>query len=113
MVTRQRLDDQQSQTLTEVLGYVPGISPPFAGGDGQAGDLFFIRGFNATDYGYGLLRDGLRVQGNRYDTSSEPYGLERVEVFRGPTSILYGENAPAAWSTWSASSPPPSPAKCN
>ncbi|SUD77327.1 putative ferrioxamine receptor [Pseudomonas putida] len=95
VVTRQRLDDQQSQTLTEVLGYVPGIfSPPFAGGDGQAGDLFFIRGFNATDYGYGLLRDGLRVQGNRYDTSNEPYGLERVEVFRGPTSILYGENAP-------------------
>ena len=95
VVTRQRLDDQQSQTLTEVLGYVPGIfSPPFAGGDGQAGDLFFIRGFNATDYGYGLPRDGLRVQGNRYDTSSEPYGLERVEVFRGPTSILYGENAP-------------------
>lgn len=95
VVTRQRLDDQQSQTLTEVLGYVPGIfSPPFAGGDGQAGDLFFIRGFNATDYGYGLLRDGLRVQGNRYVTSSEPYGLERVEVFRGPTSILYGENAP-------------------
>ena len=108
VVTRQRMDDQQSQTLTEVLGYVPGIfSPPFAGGDGQAGDLFFIRGFNATDYGYGLLRDGLRVQGNRYDTSSEPYGLERVEVFRGPTSILYGENAPGGVVTWSASAPPP------
>lgn len=95
VVTRQRMDDQKSQSLTEVLGYVPGIfAPPFAAGDGQAGDLFFIRGFNATDYGYGLLRDGLRVQGNRYDTTSEPYGLERVEVFRGPTSILYGENAP-------------------
>lgn len=95
VVTRRRMDDQKSQTLTEVLGYVPGIfAPPFAAGDGQAGDLFFIRGFNATDYGYGLLRDGLRVQGNRYDTTSEPYGLERIEVFRGPTSILYGENAP-------------------
>lgn len=95
VVTRQRMEDQKSQTLTEVLGYVPGIfAPPFAAGDGQAGDLFFVRGFNATDYGYGLLRDGLRVQGNRYDSTSEPFGLERVEVFRGPTSILYGENAP-------------------
>ncbi|WP_447593919.1 TonB-dependent siderophore receptor [Aquipseudomonas campi] len=95
VVTRQRMEDQKSQTLTDVLGYVPGIfAPPFAAGDGQAGDLFFVRGFNATDWGYGLLRDGLRVQGNRYDTTSEPYGLERVEVFRGPTSILYGENAP-------------------
>ncbi|MGF0334756.1 TonB-dependent siderophore receptor [Ectopseudomonas toyotomiensis] len=95
VVTRKRIEDQKSQSLTDVLGYVPGIfAPPFAAGDGLAGDLFFIRGFNATDYGYGLLRDGLRVQGNRYDTTSEPYGLERVEVFRGPTSILYGENAP-------------------
>ncbi|MBU1331826.1 MAG: TonB-dependent siderophore receptor [Gammaproteobacteria bacterium] len=95
VVTRKRMEDQKSQSLTDVLGYVPGIfAPPFAAGDGLAGDLFFIRGFNATDYGYGLLRDGLRVQGNRYDTTSEPYGLERVEVFRGPTSILYGENAP-------------------
>jgi iron complex outermembrane receptor protein len=95
VVTAQRMKDQKSQTLTEVLGYVPGIfAPPFAAGDSLAGDLFFIRGFNATDYGYGLMRDGLRVQGNRYDTTTEPYGLERVEVFRGPSSILYGENAP-------------------
>jgi len=95
VVTAQRMKDQKSQTLTEVLGYVPGIfAPPFAAGDSLAGDLFYIRGFNATDYGYGLLRDGLRVQGNRYDTSTEPYGLERVEIFRGPSSLLYGENAP-------------------
>jgi iron complex outermembrane receptor protein len=95
VVTRQRMEDQKSQSLTEVLGYVPGIfAPPFAVGDGLAGDYFFIRGYNATDYGYGLLKDGLRLQGNRYDTTTEPYGLERVEVFRGPSSILYGENAP-------------------
>jgi iron complex outermembrane receptor protein len=95
VVTRQRIQDQSSQTLTDILGYVPGIfAPPFAVGDALAGDLFFIRGYNATDYGYGLLKDGLRLQGNRYDTTTEPYGLERTEVFRGPSSILYGENAP-------------------
>ncbi|MEX6667447.1 TonB-dependent siderophore receptor [Pseudomonas sp. W2-17] len=95
VVTRQRIQDQGSQTLTDILGYVPGIfAPPFAVGDALAGDLFSIRGYNATDYGYGLLKDGLRLQGNRYDTTTEPYGLERTEVFRGPSSILYGENAP-------------------
>ena len=95
VVTRQRIQDQGSQTLTDILGYVPGIfAPPFAVGDGLAGDLFSIRGYNTTDYGYGLLKDGLRLQGNRYDTTTEPYGLERTEVFRGPSSILYGENAP-------------------
>jgi iron complex outermembrane receptor protein len=95
VVTRQRIQDQGSQSLTDILGYVPGIfAPPFAVGDGLAGDLFSIRGYNATDYGYGLLKDGLRLQGNRYDTTTEPYGLERTEVFRGPSSILYGENAP-------------------
>jgi iron complex outermembrane receptor protein len=95
VVTRQRIQDQGAQTLTDILGYVPGIfAPPFAVGDALAGDLFFIRGYNATDYGYGLLKDGLRLQGNRYDTTTEPYGLERTEVFRGPSSILYGENAP-------------------
>jgi iron complex outermembrane receptor protein len=95
VVTRQRIQDQGAQTLTDILGYVPGIfAPPFAVGDALAGDLFFIRGYNATDYGYGLLKDGLRLQGNRYDTTTEPYALERTEVFRGPSSILYGENAP-------------------
>jgi iron complex outermembrane receptor protein len=95
VVTHQRMKDQASQSLTDILGYVPGIfAPPFAVGDGIAGDLFSIRGYNATDYGYGLLKDGLRLQGNRYDTTTEPYGLERTEVFRGPSSILYGENAP-------------------
>lgn len=95
VATRERMEDQGAKTLTEVLGYMPGIyAPPMAAGDSLAGDFFFIRGFNATDYGYGLYRDGLRVQPNRYDTTTEPYGLERVEVFRGPSSILYGENAP-------------------
>lgn len=37
VVTSQRIKDQKSQTLTDVLGYVPGIfAPPFAAGDSLA-----------------------------------------------------------------------------
>ncbi|WP_084155714.1 TonB-dependent siderophore receptor [Halomonas halocynthiae] len=95
VITRERIDDQNPRTLSNILSYVPGISSSdFPVGDGLAGDIFFIRGMNQRDYGYGTYRDGLRVQPNAYSTSAEPYGLERVEVFKGPTSALYGENVP-------------------
>lgn len=95
VTTRQQIEDQGAQSLTDILQYMPGITPaPQAGGDSTAGDVFNIRGMNQRDYGYGTYRDGLRVQPNAYSTSAEPYGLERVEVLKGPTSILYGENAP-------------------
>lgn len=95
VITRERMEDQNPRTLSNILSYVSGISSSdFPVGDGLAGDIFFIRGMNQRDYGYGTYRDGLRVQPNAYATSAEPYGLQRVEVFKGPTSALYGENVP-------------------
>ena len=94
-VTRNMIEDQGAQTLSDILMYIPGVSPVSYGvHDALAGDIFRIRGVNARDYGYGTYRDGLRVQPNAYTTSAEPYGLERVEVIKGPTSVLYGENVP-------------------
>lgn len=95
VATRERIEDQNAQTLSDILYYMPGVSSTkFPVGDGLAGDIFYIRGMNQRDYGYGTYRDGLRVQPNAYSTSAEPFGLERVEVFKGPTSVLYGENVP-------------------
>lgn len=95
VVTQEQIDDQGAQTLGDILEYVPGISAAnYPAGDALAGDIFYIRGMNQRDYGYGTYRDGLRMQPNAYSTSAEPFGLERVEVFKGPTSILYGENVP-------------------
>ncbi|WP_129140747.1 TonB-dependent siderophore receptor [Modicisalibacter coralii] len=95
VVTRQQIEDQGAQTLGDILEYVPGVSAAnYPAGDALAGDIFYIRGMNQRDYGYGTYRDGLRMQSNAYATSAEPYGLERVEVFKGPTSVLYGENVP-------------------
>ncbi len=95
VATRERIEHQNAQSLADILHYMPGISATkFPVGDGLAGDIFFIRGMNQRDYGYGTYRDGLRVQPNAYSTSAEPFGLERVEVFKGPTSVLYGENVP-------------------
>lgn len=95
VTTRQQIEDMGAMTLSDVLNYMPGVSAaPFAAGDGLAGDIFYIRGMNQRDFGYGTYRDGLRVQANAYATSAEVFGLERVEVLKGPTAILYGENVP-------------------
>jgi len=95
VVTRSQIEDQGAQTLEDILEYIPGVNRySYPGGESLAGDIFYIRGMNQRDYGYGTYRDGLRVQPNAYSTSAEPYGLERVEVLKGPSAILYGENVP-------------------
>lgn len=51
-----------------------------------------------------LLTDGNRLFSTGYYVwTPEPFGLESVEVLKGPASILYGEAPPEASSTPSAS----------
>src|SRR3546814_12443528 len=55
---------------------------------------FFIRCVRANGGGCAVLRDGLRQQFNGLDGYIETYGLERVELLKGPSSVLYGQGAP-------------------
>ncbi|OPA88168.1 TonB-dependent receptor [Pseudomonas fluorescens] len=93
VVTRDEMDNRKSDTLAEALSYTPGvISQP--GGFSRVGDDFVIRGFNVGSGTGGILRDGMKLQGSVYDGGIEPYGLERVEVVKGASSVLYGQLSP-------------------
>jgi iron complex outermembrane receptor protein len=90
VVTREQMSDQGVQSLAEAMQYVSGVRTDGGGAQTSANNLF-VRGFNSQGKTY---LDGLRVQPDGYFGffAEEPYGLERVEVFKGPTSVLYGQS---------------------
>jgi len=92
VVTRDQMDSRAVQTVVEALQYTPGVYTHTGGKDPRF-DSFSIRGFSA--YESGVYRDGLREPNGSFALfRTEPYGLQRVDVVRGPNSVLYGQNNP-------------------
>ena len=84
VVPRAVLDSQQAQSLADALHDVPGV---VAGQYGRRGwDDLIIRGQVASD---SLFLDGLRTSANNR-VAEQLFGLEQVEVLKGPASLLYG-----------------------
>lgn len=86
VVTRDEMDMRGVQTITEALQYMPGVTVDQLGMDNQT-EWLSMRGFSSPS----AYLDGLRLGAI---WQSEPFGLERVEVLRGPASVLYGESVP-------------------
>jgi iron complex outermembrane receptor protein len=88
VVGREEIDDRGAQKLDEVLRYTPGVLAGAFGPDSDT-DWIYIRGFDATQTG--IFLDGLQLF--QYAFAGfivDPFLLERVEVLRGPASVLYG-----------------------
>jgi len=91
VVTREEMDTRQPATVKEALNYAPGV---FASrGSANTIDAVEIRGFTSVNTNQYL--DGIKLQGDNYsEVSMDPYMLERVELLRGPSSVLYGKSNP-------------------
>lgn len=93
VVTRAEMDDRKSDTLADALGYTPGfVSQP--NGFSRVADDYTLRGFNVGSGTGGMLLDGMKLQSSVYDGGIEPFGLERAEVLKGASSVLYGQLSP-------------------
>lgn len=93
VVTRDELNDRKNDNLSDALKYTPGFSSQPSSFSRTADD-YTLRGFNVGAGTGGILRDGMKLQSNPYDGSVEAYGLERVEVLKGASSVLYGQLSP-------------------
>jgi len=83
IVNRDLMDEQNVVKLDDALKNVAGV---IAGGYYDGWDFYRIRGFDS--YGYTFI-DGLRG-GN--GLMEETWGLETIEVLKGPSSGLYGQS---------------------
>ena len=91
VVPRAAIDTRQAQTLGEAVRFSAGLRAENFGSDARA-DFFQIRGFDAVDTG--IFLDGLRYSVGFAAGSYETYGLDRFEIVRGPSSVLYGQITP-------------------
>ncbi|MBO1017898.1 TonB-dependent siderophore receptor [Achromobacter sp. SD115] len=90
VVTREQITEQGAQTLNQVLRYTAGVATESRGATATRLDQFSVRGFSASSY-----LDGLRVFGGRDALPQvDTYRLERVDVLKGPASVMYGQGGP-------------------
>ncbi|OLP60598.1 TonB-dependent receptor [Xaviernesmea oryzae] len=96
VVPRAQLDQQGVKSVADSLRYTPGV---FA--DTRIGGVLesvFLRGFGGFAAGATnpQFLDGLPLaKGDGWAAQViDPYALERVEVLRGPASVLYGQASP-------------------
>nr|WP_283950053.1 TonB-dependent siderophore receptor [Agrobacterium tumefaciens] len=85
VIGRKQLTDQNAQSVRDALTYTPSFAANMSGQFSPGYDTYMLRGYsNTSAYLDGMLSNAWQ----------EPYGLERIEVLRGPASVLYGQNNP-------------------
>lgn len=95
VVTRQQMSDQGALTVNDALKYTPGVFTNFSGGATRY-DTIALRGFHGGDVNNTFL-NGLRLlsDGGSYNALQiDPWFLERIDVIKGPSSVMYGQSIP-------------------
>lgn len=103
VINRDTLEQRQASSLSEAVRYTPGVNTELRGGAVTRLDLFNIRGF----INYQNFYDGLAIPYNTWNLQPQidPIAIEQVEVFKGPTSVLYGNIPPGGMVNMIAKTP--------
>ena len=89
VIGRAEMEARGALDLMDVVAQTPGIAVAAYGPDNRGWEYVSLRGFPGNSSSY---RDGLpQTQFGVVYRMTEPWGLERVEVLRGPASVLFGQ----------------------
>ncbi|SFL26843.1 TonB-dependent siderophore receptor [Methylorubrum salsuginis] len=106
VIGRDRIETLQATSASEVFQYTPGINADTYGSNSRSDSYITIRGLPAN-----FFQDNLRLPltrpygGYRVD----PFMIERLEVLRGPSSVLYGQGGPGGTINYVSKRPTPVP----
>jgi vitamin B12 transporter len=95
VITAEDLQNRQTVVLTDILREIPGVA---VSRTGQVGGQTSVRIRGAESRHTKVIIDGVEVNdpsaGNDFDFANLLAGdVERIEVLRGPQSVLYGSDA--------------------
>ena len=94
VITREQIETQQLGTVEQALRQVPGMAVVRTGSVGSVTSIF-LRGTN-SDHALVLI-DGVRastsITGEFDFADLTTDNIERIEIIRGPQSVLYGSDA--------------------
>src|SRR5688572_2612303 len=89
VVSQELLEDRGVAKLNEALDTVAGVVRESVYGGNTATAGFLARGFRAAQ-----LRDGMRLNIQGFGDALDIGGVEKIEVLKGPASVLYGASEP-------------------
>lgn len=90
VIDGEELTLRNAQSINQALGYVAGVSPNQRGGMVTRYDQLILRGFAP-----GVYQDGMRLIAGPYSTPQIDFNrVERVDIVKGPASVLYGNSTP-------------------
>lgn len=88
VITADRMRDQGAQTVQDALRYTAGVRGETYGLDSR-GDWSTVRGTDPVAF-----QDGMQQTFGYYASARpDPFTLERIEVLKGPASVLYGQGS--------------------
>lgn len=96
VINRDEIDIRAASTIADALSYSAGVQPEPVGIDSRT-DEVAIRGFSAGGFSANNnFVDGLRLPiGGQFSRFGfDTFGLQQIEVLKGPSGVLYGQSAP-------------------